>query len=71
MNHMEKRTEERLDDLQIKGYKILQKTEGFCFGMDAVLLSAFYKVKFVSNIKGAALKNAAPFALVISLRCPV
>lgn len=37
--------EERLDDLQIKGYKILQKTDGFCFGMDAVLLSDYAKVK--------------------------
>ena len=31
--------EERLDDLQIKGYKILQNPGRFCFGMDAVLLS--------------------------------
>ena len=45
MDHMEKKPEERLDDLQIKGYKILQKTNGFCFGMDAVLLSDYAKVK--------------------------
>lgn len=37
--------EERLDDLQIKGYKILQNPGRFCFGMDAVLLSAFADVK--------------------------
>ena len=37
--------EERLDDLQIKGYKILQNPGRFCFGMDAVLLSAFVDVK--------------------------
>ncbi|MDO4977792.1 MAG: tRNA1(Val) (adenine(37)-N6)-methyltransferase [Eubacteriales bacterium] len=37
--------DERLDDLQIKGYKILQKTDGFCFGMDAVLLSDYAKPK--------------------------
>lgn len=36
---------ERIDDLQIKGYKIIQKPEGFCFGMDAVLLSDFTVVK--------------------------
>ena len=42
---IEKMPEERLDDLQIKGYRILQKKEGFCFGMDAVLLSSFAKVK--------------------------
>ena len=32
---------ERLDDLQIKGYKIIQNRTKFCFGMDAVLLSNF------------------------------
>lgn len=36
---------ERIDDLGIKGYKIIQKEQGFCFGMDAVLLSAFASVK--------------------------
>lgn len=36
---------ERLDDLQIKGYEIIQHPGRFCFGMDAVLLSAFAKVK--------------------------
>lgn len=36
---------ERLDDLQRNGLKIIQKTDGFCFGMDAVLLSGFAQVK--------------------------
>lgn len=36
---------ERLDDLQRNGLKIIQKTDGFCFGMDAVLLSGFATVK--------------------------
>ena len=36
---------ERLDDLQIKGYHIIQNPKAFCFGMDAVLLSNFAKVK--------------------------
>ena len=36
---------ERLDDLQRNGLKIIQKTNGFCFGMDAVLLSGFASVK--------------------------
>ena len=34
---------ERLDDLQFVGLKILQKVQGFCFGMDAVLLADFAK----------------------------
>lgn len=36
---------ERIDDLQRNGYKIIQNTEKFCFGMDAVLLSSFAAVK--------------------------
>lgn len=36
---------ERLDDLQINGYEIIQHPGRFCFGMDAVLLSAFARVK--------------------------
>ncbi len=39
------RADERLDDLQIKGYKIIQHPDKFCFGMDAVLLSSFARVK--------------------------
>ncbi|MBQ8490841.1 MAG: tRNA1(Val) (adenine(37)-N6)-methyltransferase [Pseudobutyrivibrio sp.] len=38
------RDNERLDDLQIKGYKIIQHPDKFCFGMDAVLLSGFATV---------------------------
>ena len=36
---------ERTDDLQLKGLKIIQGTKGFCFGIDAVLLANFTKVK--------------------------
>ena len=32
---------ERIDDLQRAGYRIIQDPKQFCFGMDAVLLSAF------------------------------
>ena len=32
---------ERIDDLEINGFKIIQDTALFCYGMDAVLLSAF------------------------------
>ncbi|MBR5638006.1 MAG: SAM-dependent methyltransferase, partial [Pseudobutyrivibrio sp.] len=39
------RADERVDDLQINGYKIIQHPDKFCFGMDAVLLSSFAKVK--------------------------
>lgn len=36
---------ERLDDLNIKGYYIIQNPKLFCFGMDSVLLSSFTEVK--------------------------
>ena len=34
---------ERIDDLQYKGLKIIQNINGFCFGIDSVLLSDFAK----------------------------
>lgn len=36
---------ERIDDLQRNGYRIIQDENRFCFGMDAVLLSGFARVK--------------------------
>lgn len=36
---------ERLDELHRNGYSIIQNSSKFCFGMDAVLLSGFAKVK--------------------------
>lgn len=41
----ELRENERIDDLQRNGYRIIQNPEKFCFGMDAVLLSGFARVK--------------------------
>src|SRR5690606_3688092 len=35
---------ERIDDLQYRGLRLIQKTDGFCFGIDAVLLSYFAQV---------------------------
>lgn len=34
---------ERIDDLQLNNLKIIQNKDGFCFGIDAVLLSDFAK----------------------------
>ena len=36
---------EKVEDLGLKGYKIIQDKSGFCFGSDAVLLSRFVKIK--------------------------
>lgn len=40
---MELKENERIDDLQLDGLKIIQNTKGFCFGVDSVLLSEFAK----------------------------
>lgn len=41
---------ERLDDLLLSDLKIIQKTDGFCFGIDAVLLSDYVRVEKNSKI---------------------
>ncbi len=42
---------ERIDDLEINNLKIIQKNNGFCFGIDSVLLSDFARnVKINSNV---------------------
>lgn len=38
-------SDERIDDLQCSGYRLIQNTACFCFGMDAVLLSSFASAK--------------------------
>ena len=40
---IELKENERIDDLEYKGLKIIQNQKGFCFGIDAVLLSDFAK----------------------------
>ena len=45
MNNVTCGEDERIDDQQRNGYRIIQKKKGFCFGMDAVLLSGFAQVK--------------------------
>lgn len=39
------KSNERIDDLQRNGYKIIQNPGKFCFGMDAVLLTGFAHAK--------------------------
>ena len=50
MNGALLREEERIDDLQCKGLKIIQNPKGFCFGVDAVLLSNFCEIKRDSKV---------------------
>lgn len=44
-NEVELKEGERLDELQRNGYGIIQDPGRFCFGMDAVLLSGFVRIK--------------------------
>ncbi len=44
-NNIPLKESERIDDLERNGYRIIQDTKRFCFGMDAVLLSGFARVK--------------------------
>lgn len=40
---LELKENERIDDLQYKGLKVIQNNKGFCFGIDSVILSDFAK----------------------------
>lgn len=49
--NIELKENERIDDLEFKNLKIIQNKDGFCFGIDAVLLSDFAKnIKRNSNV---------------------
>ena len=50
MRQVELREHERIDDLQIKGYRLIQSKKGFCFGMDAVLLSDYAGIRKGCNV---------------------
>lgn len=41
---------ERIDDLQCGGYELIQRPERFCFGVDAVLLAHYARIKEGDNV---------------------
>lgn len=48
---VELKANERIDDLGLKGLQIIQEKDGFCFGIDSVLLSDFAKnIKKDANV---------------------
>lgn len=48
---IELKENERIDDLEYKGLKIIQNEKGFCFGIDSILLSDYAKnIKRNSNV---------------------
>lgn len=40
----------RVDDLQLSGLRLIQETDDFCFGVDAVLLAHFAQVKRTARV---------------------
>jgi len=50
MDKINLKENERIDDLGVKDLKIIQNTEGFCFGMDAVLLANYCDIKRNSTV---------------------
>lgn len=42
---VEIKSSERVDTLKVSGYKVIQEEKRFCFGIDAVLLSDFAKIR--------------------------
>ena len=43
MDNINLKEDERIDNLEYKGLKLIQNKKGFCFGVDAVLLSDYAK----------------------------
>lgn len=43
------RSNERVDDLERNGYRLIQNPKAFCFGIDAILLAHFAKVTKVTQ----------------------
>lgn len=42
---MQLKQDEKIEDLQCRGLKLIQNTRGFCFGVDAVLLANFADIR--------------------------
>lgn len=47
---VELKENERIDDLQLKGLRIIQDIHGFCFGVDSVLLANFAQIKKMQKV---------------------
>lgn len=60
---------ERLDDLQFRGYRILQRPDAFCFGTDAVLLADFAAPRKNDAAVDLGSGNGA-IAILMAAHCP-
>ena len=68
MRTVEVQSGERLDDLQIKDYRIIQKVDGFCYGIDAVLLSDYVDIKKVVKVMDLC-SGTGVVPLLIEAKC--
>lgn len=67
---VELKEKERLDDLQLSGFQIIQTPDKFCFGMDAVLLSGFVRAKNGANLLDMGTGTGIlPILLAAKTRC--
>ena len=65
MDNINLNEDERIDDLEYKGLKLIQNKNGFCFGVDAVLLSDYAK-----NIKkGTTVVDIGTGTGIVSIIC--
>mgnify|MGYP000439967765 CR=1 FL=1 len=63
---MELKENERIDDLEIGNYKIIQNKNGFCYGIDSVLLSDFAKgIKKGSKVIDLGTRNRNYFYFIM------
>lgn len=63
---MKLKENERIDDLEIENLKIIQDKDGFCFGIDSVLLSNFAKnIKKDSKVIDLGTRNRNYFYIVV------
>lgn len=53
--NIELKENERIDDLEFNNLKIIQNKDGFCFGIDSVLISDYAKKDIKNNALGADL----------------
>ena len=61
---------ERVDEIGFGGYKLIQDTEGYCYGVDAVLLADFCKARPSDRVLDMCCGNGAVAVIADALYSP-
>ena len=61
---------ERIDEIGFGGYKLIQDTDGFCYGIDAVLLADFSACDKTESVLDLCSGNGAVSFIINSKYCP-